>query len=247
MSNEFEEWINRVNTSDFQPYELRDKLNLDYSDFETLFEQNVATGYEKEYIFDEVIGWMPYEVDMTKGEITIGHFTFEFQIIGTYSMVSSTWLWGWANEQSNIQPKLLEQANVLKQIGKDRDIEFLKNRKLEVEEEFASKMGVASASLFNCSTFYICTYGEGKLVITITDKRIPPIDNSNLSKIIECFNSMIYKYPVNHRIAFTNYLQDRATDFEEVGPNEIKATKDKASLIATFDESNRLTNINLTA
>lgn len=246
MSEEMEEWINRVNTSNFPKYNLRDKLNLDFKSFETLFEQNVATGYEKEYQFDETIGWLPYEIDMNKGEIVIGHFTFQFQIIGTYSKVSSTWLWGWANEQSGIKKQLLEQVNTLKQMGENRGIEFLSNRKMEVEEEFASMIGVVCASLFNCSTFYICDYGEGKLVVTITDKRIPPIDNKNLAKIVECFNSMIYKYSVNHKKAFINYLLDRETSFEEVESNRITAEKGGVYVMAIFDESDRLTKLELT-
>lgn len=240
-----EDWVKQVNANNFPKYHLRDKLDLDFPDFETLFEQNVATGYEKEYLFDETIGWLPYEIDLKKGRIAIGAFFFEFQIIGTYSKVSSTWLWGWANEQSGIEPHLLEQANILKQIGENREIEFLIERKTEVDEMFPSKIGVACAGLFNCSTFYLCDYGEGILVITISDKRIPPIDNKNLAKIVECFNSMIYKYTVNHRKAFKHYLLDRVTNFEETGTDKIQAEKDGISLVATFDETDRLVKLEL--
>jgi len=245
MSNEFEDWIVKVNGSNFPPYNLRDKLNLEYNDFDTLFEQNVALGYEKEYVFDDTIGWLPYEVDMEKGVITMGQFEFEFQVIGTYSLISSTWLWGWANEKSSISKNLLEQANVLKQLGEDRNVDFLTNRKLEVAEDFPFKIGLICTSVFNCSTFQVCSYGDGKLLITITDKRIPPVDNNNLPKIIECFNSMISRYSVNHKEAFKHYLLDRETEFEEEDEKTIRATKGGARLTASFDDENRLIKLDL--
>ena len=215
----------------------------DYTSLEELIEQHAGLSFEKQLVFGDVIGSNAWELDMGKGNIIFGDLDFPIQIIGSLSFNDSSWMWGWANAKSGMPENLLVQSNQLKEIGQDKGIKELTDGHFNVEEGFEHKIGMMACGLFNSKSYYCANYGQGTLVVTIEDDKIPEIDKSRIEKVLTNFPQLISAVDLNHKNTFKNYLIDR--DFElNISDNKIEGMKNGKVLTAEFDELDRLKSLN---
>lgn len=228
----------QIDTSKFEKIEKDDYNNLD-----DLIELNAGLSFEKQMIFADVIGSNAWELDMGKGKIMFGTLEFPIQIIGSLAFNNNSWMWGWANTQSGMPENLLIQSNELKGIGEKKNIKELTEGSFNVEEGFEHKIGMMTCGLFNAKSYYCANYGQGTLVVTIDDNKIPKIDKKRFEKIMTSFPQLISGTTLNHKNTFKNYLIDR--DFElSVSENRIEGLKNGKVIVADFDELNRLKSLN---
>lgn len=86
-------------------------------------------------------------------------------------------------------------------------------------------------------------YGQGTLVVTIDDNKIPEVDKNRLEKIMTNFPQLIRGTDLNHKNAFLNYLIDR--NFElSISENKIEGLKNNKIVVGEFDELDRLKSLN---
>ena len=216
---------------------------IDYNTLEELIEQHAGLSFEKQLVFGDVIGSNAWELDMGKGNIIFGDLDFPIQIIGSLSFNDSSWMWGWANAKSGMPENLLVQSNQLKEIGQNKGIKELTDGHFNVEKGFEHKIGMMACGLFNSKSYYCANYGQGTLVVTIDDDKIPEIDKTRIEKVLTNFPQLISAVDLNHKNTFKNYLIDR--DFElNILENRIEGMKNDKVLTAEFDELNRLKSLN---
>ncbi len=222
---------------------FKDIQKADYKNLEDLIEQNAGLSFEKQLIFGDVIGSNAWELDMGKGKIMFGTLEFPIQIIGSLAFNNSSWMWAWANTQSGMPENLLIQSNKLKEIGEKKNIKELTEGSFNVEEGFEHKIGMMACGLFNSKSYYCANYGQGTLVVTIDDNKIPKIDKDRFEKILTSFPQLISGTTLNHKNAFKNYLLDR--DFKlSITENSVEGLKNDKVIIGEFDELNRLKSLN---
>lgn len=210
-----------------------------YKTFDDLVEQNAGLSFEKQLLFGEIIGSNAWQLNMGKGLISFGDIEFPIQIIGSLAFNNNSWMWGWANTQSGMPENLLIQSNQLKEIGEKNNIEELINGHFNVEEGFEHKIGMIACGLFKSKSYYCANYGQGTLVITIDDAKIPEIDKSRLEKVMMGFPQLISTTVLNHKNTYKNYLIDR--DFElNISEDKIEGLRNNKILVAEFDELSRL-------
>ncbi|KQC31495.1 DUF6882 domain-containing protein [Flagellimonas eckloniae] len=215
----------------------------DFSDFQDLVEQNAGLSFEKQMIFGDVIGSSAWELDMGKGKIFFGALELPIQIIGSLAFNNNSWMWGWANTQSGMPENLLKQSNQLKEIGESKNIQKLIDGQYNVDEGFEHKIGMLACGLFKAKSYYCANYGQGTLVVTIDDNKIPEVDKNRLEKIMTNFPQLISGTDLNHKNAFLNYLIDR--DFElSISENKIEGLRNNKIVVAEFDELDRLKSLN---
>src|ERR1019366_7124181 len=134
-----------------------------------LFEMYGGPAFEKQLLFNKLIGQYNWNVDTKKGEITFGtQFRFPVQIIGTFSQSSGTWLWAWANTQSALPDVITKQASELKKYGDDNGIEFLSKGEFPFAKDKLQFIALIASGAFGCSGYYLGNYGSGTMVATIT-------------------------------------------------------------------------------
>ncbi len=215
----------------------------DFENFQDLIEQNAGLSFEKQMIFEDVIGSSAWELDMGKGKIIFGALEFPIQIIGSLAFNNNSWMWGWANTQSGMPENLLKQSNQLKEIGENKNIQKLIDGHYNVDEGFEHKVGMLACGLFKAKSYYCANYGQGTLVVTIDDNKIPKVDKNRLEKIMTNFPQLISGTDLNHKNAFLNYLIDR--DFElSISENKIEGLRNNKIVVAEFDELDRLKSLN---
>ncbi|MBT32583.1 MAG: hypothetical protein CMO01_23220 [Thalassobius sp.] len=222
-----------------------DKLSKkDWTSFNELFEHHAALSFEKQLLFGEVIGDNSWQFDMNTGTISFGsELSFPVQVIGSLSFNDSSWMWGWANTQSGIPNDLLLQSHQLKTLGEDKQVEELIDPHFTVDQNFEHKVGMIACGLFNAKSYYCANYGQGTLVVTIESDDIAPIDRDRVEPIMTKFPQLISSMELNHKNTFINYLIDRSFKVK-LSENKVEGLRLGKSVVADFDEQDRLTNLN---
>ncbi|APU11778.1 MULTISPECIES: DUF6882 domain-containing protein [Cellulophaga] len=207
--------------------------------FNDLLEAFAGLSFEKQFVFADVIGDNGWQLNMNTASIVFGDVSFPIQVIGSFSFNNNSWMWGWANTQSGIPENLLLQSNKLKEFGEEHGINELVEPHFNSDEGFEHKIGMVACGLFNSKSYYCANYGQGTLVVTIDDEKIPAIDKSQLEKVLTSFPQLISSVVLNHKQAFKNYLIDR--DFKlYISDSEIEGLKDGKIVTAKFDDLDRL-------
>lgn len=208
-----------------------------------LTEQYAALGLDKQRNLYDVIGDNSWNADLTKGEISFGNdLAFPIQVLGTFSHSSETWLWGWANTNSNIPQPLLEQALQLKAHGEQYDIPLFKNSTFDAAKNDLHLIGMIASGVFNSSAYYLADYGQGVLLVTLKSAAIDKADKSDAPRVSTVFPEAISFFEMNHRNAFKNYVERKGYSVNTQS-NQVIAEKNGAKITATFDEQGRLINL----
>lgn len=215
----------------------------DWHTFDELLEQNIALSFEKQLLFEETIGSKSWMFDMKSGTITFGDsLSFPVQIIGSFSYINKTWMWGWANSESKLPKQLLKQSYQLKKLGKSKQIEELILGTFRVDQGFEHKIGMIACGLFNSKSYYCANYGDGTLVLTIDADNSSGIDKDYYTKILSTFPQLVKSMHFNHKKAFVNYLIDR--DFKvKFKSNSVIGDRNGKQIIGNFDDNSRLIDI----
>ena len=229
----------KTDNTEIDIHKFETLTKVDFNSLEDAFEAHAGLSFEKQLIFGDIIGDNGWQLDLGKESILFGELEFPIQVIGSLSFNSNSWMWGWANTQSGIPESLLVQSNKLKEIGEEKNIKELIDGHFNVEEGFEYKMGMLASGVFNSKSYYSANYGQGTLIVTIDDNKVPAINKTELEKVLTCFPQLISAITVDHKKAFKNYLIDR--DFKlYTTDTKIEGLKDGKIITAEFDDLGRL-------
>lgn len=220
------------------------KVEQPCKNFQELLERYCGIVLERQQSFyNEVIGNRDWNVDIDRESIRFGDdLEFKMQIIGTFSFSSETWLWSWANEASNLPPNLVQNALQLKQYGETHHISEFTEGSFDYSEEDLHKMGIIATGFCKADAYYLANYGQGVMVLTITDERIKASQKDEAAAVLTHFPNVISYFEMNHKNAFTSYLAEKNFQWKEVN-NTITATRQGNTITASFDEHSRLVNL----
>jgi hypothetical protein len=208
-----------------------------------LVERYGAIVLEKQISFGDLIGDRGWDVDVSKGTISFGQdLSFPMQIMGTISHAAQTWLWAWANTQSNLPESIIQDSLMLKKYGEENDIPLLSNRSFDFTKEELHLMGTIASGLTEASGYYICDYGQGAMIVTV---KSPLIDQENVDSALRMstvFSQLISQFDMNHQNAFKFYLMAKGYTLSEKG-NTVSGINNGQSIAGEFDELFRLTSL----
>ncbi|RBL90417.1 DUF6882 domain-containing protein [Chitinophaga flava] len=209
-----------------------------------LIAQYGGIALDKQNDLAAVIGNNDWNADLTEGTLSFGdELVFPIQVLGTLSHVSNTFLWGWANVQSDIPENLLQEALQLKQYGEQHQVALFTNSQFEASLNEVHYIGMIASGMFGSSAYYVADYGQGALLVTIKSDIIDAARTDTPQRILTVFPQLISLFEMDHRQALTSYL--KARDFTiTVSGNELTATHNDNSIVAAFDEQNRLASLN---
>lgn len=208
-----------------------------------LLERYVAMGFEKQVDFSELTNEKSWDADLTKGTITFGDdLEFPLQIIGSFSYSVNTWLWAWANTQSNLPDELIKDAKELKSYGNKFKIDELRKAEYSFDQENLHRLGLIAVGMFNADGYYLADYGSGVMLMTVKSDRIKEHRNNVHYRIFTTFPQVISNFEVDHKNTLISYLKDKGYKIEEKD-DQIIGTKDNNVCIAKLDSSNRVINL----
>ncbi|GEM69799.1 hypothetical protein SMI01S_34050 [Sphingobacterium mizutaii NBRC 14946 = DSM 11724] len=208
-----------------------------------LFESYAAYGFEKQLDFTELIEDKSWDADLTRGTISFGEgFEFPLQIIGSFSYSVNTWLWSWANSQSNLPESLLEDAKILKEYGVKNKIDQLRTPEFPIKQDELHRLGLIAVGMFDADAYYLADYGSGIMLMTVKSDTIQNNRKDNHHRIFTTFPQVISNFEVDHKNTLTHYLKSKGYEIDE-SENQIVGTKGNDKCRATLDSLNRIVHL----
>lgn len=208
-----------------------------------LFERYVGLGFEKQVDFSELIEGKAWDADLTRGTITFGdEFEFPLQIIGSFSYSVNTWLWSWANKQSDLPLNLLVDAKKLKSYGIQNKINRLRTPEYAFKQDDLHRLGIIAMGMFDADGYYFADYGSGIMLMTVKSDQIRKNRKDFHHRIFSTFPQVISNFQVDHRNSLINYLKSKGYNILEKD-NQIIGTKGNETCITTLDSANRVSNL----
>jgi len=209
--------------------------------FTLYLEQYALISLEKRMKLTTMIGEHTSELDLDSGTIIFNNgLAFPFQVLGTESDNTLSWLWGWAEEQTEIPGDLLASSLLLKDWGKREGIEEFITPSVDINKADGHAFSLISTEIIHASCYYRSPYEGGAVFILIFGRDIdrqPPFDLDGLTRE---FLDLTLQYELNHRSALVSYLRGNNLPFTEKGPFVSGKLATGETLTAEFDEMGHL-------
>ncbi len=212
--------------------------------FSTLLEQNALLALEKQEKLSHLLGDHHWDLDLDTGMIRFNDLQFPFQVLGTESDNTLTWLWAWANEQTEIPDELLRSARELRAWGEGEGIDEFTLPAVDLNRADGHALSMISTAVSGASCYYRAPYEGGAVFLLVSGEAIgrqPPFDLLNLTKR---FMDLISLYDLNHHHALVSYFKGRELPFTDSGTQVTADLSTGDSLSADFDASGRLLSLN---
>jgi hypothetical protein len=115
-----------------------------------------------------------WDIDSEKGELVFSSngvptVVAKFQLAGSFSNESQTWMWSWANE--GIGPALSERVNSVRAFGAKYDFVKLTNGHWDAQEADGWEQAAITSYLLKAKGIYSPRLANGMVFFVITDIR----------------------------------------------------------------------------
>ena len=209
------------------------------------FEKTALVSLEKQDGLIRRLGEHMLELDLDAG---IARFStdgaFPFQLLGTESDNSLTWLWAWADEQPEVSGQLLRSARELKAWGAKEGVTEFTVPSIDLNRADGTMLSLIASGLCAASGYYRDPYDGGTLFILLygADSGQPPgFDRAGL---IHAMKDLVSRYDFNHRIALLSYFRMKGLPFSDSGDTMNGELAGGDRLVVAFDHAGRVTAIN---
>lgn len=207
--------------------------------FEDLLSRHVAASVDKQQALLTLIGpEHSVALDLEKGRIEFDGQSYSIQLLGSVAKGSRTWSWSWAEEGELPNPALVTAARQIRDVGIEEDIYPLSEPVVALEGMKAIHLALVATGLVNAQAFYRAESEKGDLYVLIVDPTFPRPTQDAAARILQIFPGIAAQFPVNHEVAFRQYLAYHGLDPAE--RLAIVGRSPAGSLVsAVFDQSGR--------
>ncbi len=207
-----------------------------------LLETHVPFAFDRQLLLADLIGDLDWAYDLQTGLLSFGdQISFEADVIGTESDETSTWLWAWANKESNIPSEQQSASLKLKALGTEHGIAELTEPIIPLEHADGHAFATIAVGEGFGQAYYRGPYEGGAVFLLITDEKLYWQVEEPLQRILTVFPQIISNLEIaNHQTALKGYLMPYGFDVEEEERCLRVREKDKEVLYANFDELDRL-------
>jgi hypothetical protein len=208
-------------------------------------EHYALSSLEKQDKFDRLIGEHTMELDIDTGVIRLSNgLAVPFQVLGTESGNTLTWLWAWSDEQPEIPVHLLTSSFQMKDWGEKHDVREFCFPSIDLNKADGHIISIIASEICKASCYYRDHYEGGAIYVLLFDKSIDtqsPFDRAGLSRKL---SDLISLYEFNHRNALLSYFSMKGLSPVKSGLTITCALGSGEQLSAEFDVSGHLTSLN---
>lgn len=208
------------------------------------FEQYALLALEKQDKLLRLIGEHLWELDLDAGTIRFDGRTFPFQVLGTESDNTLTFLWAWANEQTEIPENLLASSLKLREWGRTEGVAEFITPSVDLDKADGHMLAMISSVVANMSCYYRGPYEGGAVYLLITGPEIDSQPSFDVASFIARLTALAASYDFNHRRAVTAYFKAKSLPLVEQGPVIAARLERGESVTTEFDEAGRCVAVN---
>jgi len=212
--------------------------------FQHYLEQWALLSLEKRDRLLSLVGDHQYELNLDAGTIRINEFEFPMQVIGTESDNTLTWLWAWAEEQTEIPEGLLDASLQLRQWGMSQGLAEFTTPSIDLVRIDGSAIAMISAQVCKASCSFRDAYEGGAVHLLLFDRAIDSQPSFDRARLVQRLADVSSRYDLNHRGTLLSYLRLKGlSPLEQDGVISCELESGER-LNAEFDAAGGLTMIN---
>lgn len=204
-------------------------------------EQYALISLEKRDKLASMVGENLHELDLDAGIIRFSRdLAFPFQVLGTESDNSLTWLWAWAEEQTEIPEMLIQASLDLRHWGAQEGLREFTIPSIDLTRADGNAVAMVSTQISQANSYFRDSYEGGAAYLLIFENSIDNEPSFDRASLLRHLSDIIARYDLNHRNLLWSYLQMKRVSAVEQGPLITCELETGERLIAEFDDAGKL-------
>lgn len=209
-----------------------------------LLERHGAAALDKQWAVNRAVGEADWALDLEAGRISFGgRRHYPVQVLGTESAQSQTWRWAWAQPAGAVPPRLLTCAARLRALGHREQIAELTEPQLPLDRADGHRLALIASGLCAADGYYRGPYVGGAVFVLLQAPDLRAQPTPSAAHVARVLTQLIALYSVNHRRAFTAYLEASGCSYQVSARGIAARTPRGEALRARFDHQDRLVDI----
>lgn len=168
------------------------------------------------------------------------------QIIGTQSKIDGSWLWSWANAESDLPSDLLKCANFLRTGAEKEGIREFTAPQLSEEEYDAYALAAIASEVGKASAFYPAPSGDCIVYFNLYQVPLPAPGASDTQSILQAITQAISQFRIDHRAAIHYFFQQQGYSLQESAEKTTASGPDGKEFTVSFDAQGRVSDLKTT-
>jgi hypothetical protein len=215
------------------------------SELISYFERYALASSEKQSKLARLIGDHTFELDLDRGVVRFDRsFEFPVQVLGTQSDNTLTWLWAWAEEQTEIFPDLIKSSLEMRDWGRDSDVPECTAPSVDLDRADGGLLSLIATEVCKASCYYRDPYEGGALFLLLFSRDIDRQPSFAADELVQTFADLVSTYDFNHRNAFRSYLQMKNLPHSEHASFITGELETGEDVRANFEVSGRIVSLN---
>jgi hypothetical protein len=211
--------------------------------FQDLFTQYAATGVSRQLALADLLGDRDWELDLTAGTVTFGtDLTYPIQLLGTESEADGTWLWAWANEESNLPPALLQLCGWLREYGRRAALPELSEPTFPLDRADGHRLALLASGLTG-RCYYRGPYEGGAVFFHLENLPAEVLAPVSAERALTALGQVIQSFPVDHRSAAVAFLHQQGWQVEPGNEVVVGRHPDGSDIRLEFDRQGRISQL----
>jgi hypothetical protein len=215
------------------------------STFTSLFEQYALPAMEKRRKMLRLTEGHLTDLDLEAGSARFGaSLTLPLQVLGTESDNSVTWLWAWAEEQTEMPEQVMRSSREMKAWLEQNGLRELALPSLDLGVADGIQLACLATEVCRASAFHRDGYEGGALFLLFFSDQIDRQPGFTLDELIGALLDLGSRYSFDHHRALAAYLRTRARSFVEQPASLHALLATGEQLFAEFDANGSVRTIN---
>jgi hypothetical protein len=205
--------------------------------FQDYLTEHIGSSCARQLALANFLGEGDWGVDIEEGVFTYTpDKSFPLQLLGTESHNDNTWLWAWANTQSNIPTKLLRTVNEIRGHGETDGLMLFTTRSFRLDNVSGHGISMVCSGLAGGKCYYRGPYDGGALFFLLEDVPASVLTPVPAERAITVINEVISQFELNHRRMVESFLVQQGYVLRN-NEESLEATAQSGSVLSlTFDD-----------
>lgn len=209
------------------------------------FERFALVAREKQEKFLRLVGEHGLELDLDSGLARFTkHHAFPFQVLGTESENTLSWLWAWADEQTEMPEGLMKASRAMKVWLESKGLHEYAVPSVDVDRADGTMLSLIATEVSGAACAYRDHYEGGALFILLYGGEIGSQAPFDRRELVRNLDDLIERYDFNHRNALLSYFRSNGIAAADAAGAVSAALENGERIIAEFDAAGKLTSIN---
>jgi hypothetical protein len=213
--------------------------------FDDLFAAEVGSAFARQLALADLIGNRSWSSDMRTGRIAFGDdLSFPIQVLGSRSDADDTWLWGWANQQSNFPAHVLSACSRIKQLGTEHGIKEFTEPGFVLDAVSDHMLAMLCGGLIGTACYYRAPQQGGAAFLLLEETPDSIRAPAAAARVNTVLMQVISNFDIEHRPMAESFLRQQGFVLSGA-PASIQATRaaDDVQVQIAFDEYGRITRV----